>query len=433
MPITPIALGVRPVELPSVETQTVNALNQYKLAAAQREEAQTNALSKAYAASITPEGNLDSNALLRNLAAGQAGAAIPAALKAAQEAKTAELTREKTLTELQSAKAKQFRDAASLIDPNDPQAPANLYKLYVAGYKDPHLGPVLSQFTPIEQVAPSIQTAAQQGKFPEFLQRQILGAEKFAEMNKPTFQKQDLGGSTRVLQIPAGGGAATVVPGSEAAVAPGPRQPTEAEILLGVLPSGERVEAARAKLFGKPQQTVEEKAAEEKAVAQARKEGEAAAAAPEKAQKQALQRSMVEEMTGTVLGTIKEAKNLTGSLTTGYAGMLANLPNTEARQLKNRLETIKANLGFDRLQSMRDMSPTGGALGQVAVQELKYLQSSVASLDQLTNAKDLNAQLDKIERHYNNWLNAVKQSETTPAETPTGRAAPAEGEWKVVR
>ena len=212
-----------------------------------------------------------------------------------------------------------------------------------------------------------------------------------------------------------------------------PRQPTEAEILLGVLPSGERVEAARAKLFGKPQQTVEEKAAEEKAIAQARKEGEAAAAAPEKAQKQALQRSMIEEMTGTVLGTIKEAKNLTGSLTTGYAGMLANLPNTEARQLKNRLETIKANLGFDRLQSMRDMSPTGGALGQVAVQELKYLQSSVASLDQLTDAKDLNAQLDKIERHYNNWLNAVKQSETTPAETPTGRAAPAEGEWKVVR
>jgi hypothetical protein len=46
------------------------------------------------------------------------------------------------------------------------------------------------------------------------------------------------------------------------------------------------------------------------------------------------------------------------------------------------LETVKANIGFDALQAMRDNSPTGGALGQVAVKELEALQASSGSLKQ---------------------------------------------------
>ena len=76
----------------------------------------------------------------------------------------------------------------------------------------------------------------------------------------------------------------------------------------------------------------------------------------------------------------------------------------------DRLTTIKANLGFDRLQQMRDQSPTGGALGQVAVQELASLQATVASLDQLQSPTQLGTALDKIERHYTNWRNAVNQA-----------------------
>ena len=50
-------------------------------------------------------------------------------------------------------------------------------------------------------------------------------------------------------------------------------------------------------------------------------------------------------------------------------------------KLKNELETIKANVGFDKLQRMRDNSPTGGALGQVSELENRLLQAVNGALD----------------------------------------------------
>ena len=54
---------------------------------------------------------------------------------------------------------------------------------------------------------------------------------------------------------------------------------------------------------------------------------------------------------------------------------------------KNRIDalslatTIKSSIGFDRLQQMREESPTGGALGQVSELELVTLQATLGSLD----------------------------------------------------
>lgn len=109
-----------------------------------------------------------------------------------------------------------------------------------------------------------------------------------------------------------------------------------------------------------------------------------------------------------MLGTIKEAKNLVGYSTAGLGGTMRALPMTRARDLDAKLTTIKANLGFDRLQQMRDSSPTGGALGQVAVQELTALQATVASLDQLQSPEQLKQALDKIETHYSNWQKTLQ-------------------------
>jgi hypothetical protein len=111
-----------------------------------------------------------------------------------------------------------------------------------------------------------------------------------------------------------------------------------------------------------------------------------------------------------VLKEIKDAKGLVGWNTAGVGGALSVLPATDARDLSAKLTTIKANLGFDRLQQMRDQSPTGGALGQVAIQELAALQATVASLDQLQSPAQLGAAMDKIERHYTNWRNTVNQA-----------------------
>lgn len=128
----------------------------------------------------------------------------------------------------------------------------------------------------------------------------------------------------------------------------------------------------------------------------------------EKTEKQEAAAKGAFDNAGRVIQTVTEAKQLVGPFTAGYGGALAVLPGTDARKLQNKISTIKANLGFDRLQQMRDASPTGGALGQVAVQEINFLQSTVASLDQLESPADITAALNKIEEHYSNWRTALE-------------------------
>lgn len=94
--------------------------------------------------------------------------------------------------------------------------------------------------------------------------------------------------------------------------------------------------------------------------------------------------------------TIAKAKNLLSEWSTSFGASLANVPSTEAKRLSNLLDTIKANVGFSELQSMRAESPTGGALGQVSEMENKLLQSVLGSLDQAGDMNDLAAVLDQI-------------------------------------
>ena len=112
----------------------------------------------------------------------------------------------------------------------------------------------------------------------------------------------------------------------------------------------------------------------------------------------------------TVLDTIDEALNLTGGMTAGVGAVLSAIPGTPARDLERQILTIKANIGFDRLQQMRDLSPTGGALGNVANQELEALQATISSLDNTQSPSQLRSNLRKIQMHYQNWRDAVVES-----------------------
>jgi hypothetical protein len=80
---------------------------------------------------------------------------------------------------------------------------------------------------------------------------------------------------------------------------------------------------------------------------------------------------------------IDRAINMAGAWTTGFLGAkLEDLQGTPAHDLKMLMQSIKANVGFDKLQQMRDNSPTGGALGQVTELELGLLQSVYGALEQ---------------------------------------------------
>jgi hypothetical protein len=131
----------------------------------------------------------------------------------------------------------------------------------------------------------------------------------------------------------------------------------------------------------------------------------------------------------TVIQKVDEALNQIGALSTGLVGsVLGAVPGTKAYDLDKTIDTIKANLGFSELQAMREASPTGGALGQVAVQELNMLQSTVASLDKGQSRENLERALQQVRTHFQNWKNAVQQAQAgQQADAPAPSAAPAPG------
>lgn len=96
-------------------------------------------------------------------------------------------------------------------------------------------------------------------------------------------------------------------------------------------------------------------------------------------------------------GKYQDKGSKLGMGTTGLIGQItSNIGGMPARDLKGDIDRIKANLGFKELQEMRKNSPTGGALGQVAVRELEFLQSVEGALDQAQSQDQLASMLKDI-------------------------------------
>lgn len=218
MPIDPrISLGLQPLQLADPvarygqisaiqNAQNQNALAQYQLSTAQREQESTNALNKAYSAAYDPTtGKIDTNKLRQSVAQSGFGSKLPAIEKSLTELDKEILLREKTNTELLDAKLKQSREFLNTIDPADPNAPAQYIAWHEANHKDPIVGKALSaRGITADQSRAQIETAIAKGPqaFAQLLNQSKLGTEKFMEMNKPTMQTIDQGGQTQILERP---------------------------------------------------------------------------------------------------------------------------------------------------------------------------------------------------------------------------------------
>lgn len=89
------------------------------------------------------------------------------------------------------------------------------------------------------------------------------------------------------------------------------------------------------------------------------------------------------------------------ALTAGVGGtLLSKMPGTDANNVRALMDTVKANAGFDRLQQMRDSSPTGGALGQVSEREIAYLQATIGNLEQSQTVGQLRENMKKVRDAY---------------------------------
>jgi hypothetical protein len=113
-----------------------------------------------------------------------------------------------------------------------------------------------------------------------------------------------------------------------------------------------------------------------------------------------------------------------GWLTTGGGAPLGRaigsvFGGNSATALKGALDTIASNVAFDRLQKMRDESPTGGALGSITERELDLLKSTIASLDPNLPDDEFQANMQQIVDTYGRVLNKI----------PGGRAMMIERGW----
>lgn len=107
--------------------------------------------------------------------------------------------------------------------------------------------------------------------------------------------------------------------------------------------------------------------------------------------------------------TIDRALEKTSGWSTGIGSWLQKVPTTDANDLRNLLDTIKANVGFDKLQEMREQSPTGGALGPVSDFENRMLQSVLASLDQSQSKEQFLENLELVREQVRNIVHGSEQ------------------------
>ena len=115
-----------------------------------------------------------------------------------------------------------------------------------------------------------------------------------------------------------------------------------------------------------------------------------------------------------------------GRYTAGLGGTaLRGVAGTPAFDLQSDIGTIKANLGFDTIAEMRANSPTGGALGSIAVQELTALQAAVASLDTSQSPEQLRRNLERVQKHYKAWLATLGGDPAAPAGRDAAYRGPA--------
>jgi len=121
-----------------------------------------------------------------------------------------------------------------------------------------------------------------------------------------------------------------------------------------------------------------------------------------------------------VVDAAKRAKALSNEwFATGLGSRAASqFSGTSAADVNALLNTIGANTAFDRLQKMRNDSPTGGALGQVTEKELQLLRDSITSLEQSQSDVQFQQSMDKV---IENYQRVIDRLEGKPVADPTGQ------------
>jgi hypothetical protein len=137
-----------------------------------------------------------------------------------------------------------------------------------------------------------------------------------------------------------------------------------------------------------------------------------------------VKKASVDATTGDIDAQIARARALKdhaglGGITGGVFGRVGSV-TAASTSAQADLNQLKSKAGFEALQSMRDRSPTGGALGNVSDAEGRRLESSAAALDQAQGKDDFKVKLDR----YIEDLERAKKSLTSAFDTQYGSVKP---------
>jgi hypothetical protein len=164
--------------------------------------------------------------------------------------------------------------------------------------------------------------------------------------------------------------------------------------------------------------------------------GGPAAQEAQQAEQQAVQRQQNRARAGaTVVQDLQRALDLLPQLgaIAGSGGVVggvtrttqARLPGTIANRITQFTESALSNVGLDTLQAMREASPTGGALGQVPIQQQQRLEQVLGSLRIDQPPADLEANIQRVINIYNDIIygssdereRAVREGRMTPQQS----------------
>lgn len=143
-----------------------------------------------------------------------------------------------------------------------------------------------------------------------------------------------------------------------------------------------------------------------------------------KTEQKTTQATVVTEDIDRVLASVDEDPTLVAGL---FAPALSLLPGSPAHDVSKNLGTIKASIGFDKLQAMRESSPTGGALGSVSERENELLQSVFGALAQSQSPEQLTYNLRRLHNVYSDTVhgpNAGASKDDYRYDTKTGERVP---------
>ena len=121
--------------------------------------------------------------------------------------------------------------------------------------------------------------------------------------------------------------------------------------------------------------------------------------------------------------------NITGTI----AGRTPNLTN-QATGAQAKLDSIKSQIFVSALQSMREASKTGGAVGNVSNREGDKLENTLAALGQAQSTEDFKKQLAKARQQLRLSQEIIKNAYDEQYGSMQPKTAPAGGGgWSVVR